>query len=129
MQTSLFSRAEEYDIIFFFFFSDTEHVTTMKTHLATLICMVTLLDRVSSNVLVQNPVVSCNDEKRKLLCLPTEYSKFDLPYRNDFNIIDIGKNLITCGKKDATDTLKVGPQTTLSPKGRCFCDSNVYFTA
>ena len=40
---------------------------------------------------VQNSVVSCQDDKRKLLCLPNEYSKFDLPYRNDFNQIDIGK--------------------------------------
>ena len=42
--------------------------------------------------MVQNPVVSCEDEKRKLLCLPPEYSKFDLPFRNDFNFIDIGKH-------------------------------------
>ena len=44
---------------------------------------------------VQNSVVSCQDDKRKLLCLPNEYSKFDLPYRNDFNQIDIGKLYIT----------------------------------
>ena len=39
----------------------------------------------------QNSVVSCEDGKRKLLCLPQEYSKFDLPHRNDFNEIEIGK--------------------------------------
>lgn len=39
----------------------------------------------------QNPVVSCQDGKKKLLCLPLDYSKFDLPYRNEFNVIDIGK--------------------------------------
>ena len=43
-----------------------------------------------SSGLIQNPVVSCDNEKRKLLCLPPEYSKFDLPFRNDFNFIDIG---------------------------------------
>ena len=37
-----------------------------------------------------NSVVSCEDGKRKLLCLPGEYSKFDLPHRNNFNVIDIG---------------------------------------
>ena len=37
-----------------------------------------------------NSVVSCEDGKRKLLCLPSEYSKFDLPHRNNFNVIDIG---------------------------------------
>ncbi len=39
----------------------------------------------------QGPAVSCTDSKKKILCLPKEYSKFDLPYRNDFNVIDIGK--------------------------------------
>ena len=38
-----------------------------------------------------NSVVSCEDGKRKLLCLPSEYSKFDLPHRNNFNVIDIGR--------------------------------------
>ena len=47
---------------------------------------------------IQNSVVSCEDGKRKLLCLPGEYSKFDLPHRNNFNVIDIGKPL----KNDAT---------------------------
>ena len=42
---------------------------------------------------IQNSVVSCEDSKRKLLCLPSEYSKFDLPHRNKFNIIEIGKQL------------------------------------
>lgn len=41
----------------------------------------------------QGPAVSCNDEKKKLLCLPEEYSKFDLPYRNEFNVIDIGTSV------------------------------------
>ena len=40
---------------------------------------------------IQSSVVSCEDGKRKLLCLPSEYSKFDLPHRNDFNEIEIGK--------------------------------------
>ena len=40
---------------------------------------------------MQSSVVSCEDGKRKLLCLPSEYSKFDLPHRNDFNEIEIGK--------------------------------------
>ena len=40
---------------------------------------------------LQSSVVSCEDGKRKLLCLPSEYSKFDLPHRNDFNEIEIGK--------------------------------------
>ena len=39
----------------------------------------------------QGPAVSCTDAKKKILCLPKDYSKFDLPYRNDFNIIDIGE--------------------------------------
>ena len=43
------------------------------------------------NGIIQNPVVSCQNEKKKILCLPLDYSKFDLPYRNDFNEIDIGK--------------------------------------
>ena len=43
------------------------------------------------NGIIQNPVVSCQDVKKKILCLPLEYSKFDLPYRNDHNLIDIGK--------------------------------------
>ena len=43
------------------------------------------------NGIIQNPVVSCQSEKKKILCLPLDYSKFDLPYRNDFNLIDIGK--------------------------------------
>lgn len=38
----------------------------------------------------QGPAVSCNDSKKKILCLPKEYSKFDLPYRHDYNLIDIG---------------------------------------
>jgi len=41
----------------------------------------------------QNPVVSCLDGKKKLLCLSKDYSKFDLPFRKEFNIIDIGKIL------------------------------------
>ena len=40
---------------------------------------------------MQSSVVSCEDGKRKLLCLPSEYSKFDLPHRNDYNEIEIGK--------------------------------------
>ena len=43
------------------------------------------------NGIIQNPVVSCQDVKKKILCLPLEYSKFDLPYRNEHNLIDIGK--------------------------------------
>ena len=46
------------------------------------------------NGIIQNPVVSCQDEKKKILCLPLEYSKFDLPYRNDHNLIDIGKCIL-----------------------------------
>ena len=40
------------------------------------------------------PVVSCDDEKKKILCLPKDYSKFDLPYRNEFNHIDIGESFV-----------------------------------
>jgi hypothetical protein len=36
-------------------------------------------------------IKSAIDNKRKLLCLPFDYSKFDLPYRNEFNVIDIGE--------------------------------------
>jgi hypothetical protein len=43
--------------------------------------------------IIQNPVVSCQDVKKKILCLPIEYSKFDLPYRNEHNLIDIGKSI------------------------------------
>ena len=43
------------------------------------------------NGIIQNPVVSCQNEKKKILCLPLEYSKFDLPVRNEANFIDIGK--------------------------------------
>lgn len=39
------------------------------------------------------PAVSCTDSKKKILCLPKEYSKFDLPFRNEYNVIDIGKTL------------------------------------
>jgi hypothetical protein len=39
----------------------------------------------------QNPVVSCHDGKKKILCLSKDYSKFDLPYRKEYNVIDIGK--------------------------------------
>ncbi len=42
----------------------------------------------------QGPAVSCSDAKKKILCLPREYSKFDLPYRDDHNIIDIGSYII-----------------------------------
>jgi hypothetical protein len=46
-----------------------------------------------SNIGFQNPAVSCSDNKKKLLCLPFDYSKFDLPYRNEYNVIDIGESL------------------------------------
>ena len=46
------------------------------------------------NGIIQNPVVSCQNEKKKILCLPLEYSKFDLPVRNEANYIDIGKTFI-----------------------------------
>lgn len=36
-------------------------------------------------------LVSCEEDKKKILCLPKDYSKFDLPYRNDFNVIEIGR--------------------------------------
>ena len=36
------------------------------------------------------PVVSCEDDKKKIICLPKDYSKFDLPYRDEYNVIDIG---------------------------------------
>ena len=39
----------------------------------------------------QGPATTCEDEKKKIICLPKDYSKFDLPYRNDFNVIDIGE--------------------------------------
>ena len=39
----------------------------------------------------QGPSTTCDGDSKKILCLPPDYSKFDLPYRNDFNIIDIGK--------------------------------------
>ena len=66
--------------------------------------------------MVQNPVVSCEDEKRKLLCLPPEYSKFDLPFRNDFNFIDIGKlscnGVASIEKKLSADVFQqILPQT------------------
>ena len=47
------------------------------------------------NGIIQNPVVSCQNEKKKILCLPLEYSKFDLPVRNEANFIDIGKNFFS----------------------------------
>ena len=40
----------------------------------------------------QGPATTCEDEKKKIICLPKDYSKFDLPYRNDFNVIDIGES-------------------------------------
>ena len=43
---------------------------------------------------IQNPVISCSDNKRKILCLPIDYSKFDLPYRNEYNVIDIGESAL-----------------------------------
>ena len=61
----------------------------------------------SGSGLIQNPVVSCDDEKRKLLCLPPEYSKFDLPFRNDFNFIDIG-DTIRHNMRSIFDNLVVG---------------------
>ena len=39
----------------------------------------------------QGPSTTCDGDSKKILCLPPDYSKFGLPYRNDFNIIDIGK--------------------------------------
>ena len=39
----------------------------------------------------QGPSTTCDGDSKKILCLPPDYSKFDLPYRNDFNIIDIGE--------------------------------------
>ena len=50
-----------------------------------------LLAKAAAALKEQGPAISCTDEKKKILCLPDEYSKFDLPYRNDFNVIDIGK--------------------------------------
>ena len=41
-------------------------------------------------LLRQGPSTTCDGDSKKILCLPPDYSKFDLPYRNDFNIIDIG---------------------------------------
>ena len=41
-------------------------------------------------LLRQGPSTTCDGDSKKILCLPSDYSKFDLPYRNDFNIIDIG---------------------------------------
>jgi hypothetical protein len=29
--------------------------------------------------------------KGESICIPANYSKFDLPYRNEFNVIDIGE--------------------------------------
>merc|ERR1719210_1892264 len=52
---------------------------------------------------MQNSVVSCEDGKRKLLCLPQEYSKFDLPHRNDFNEIEIGLEISDVLKIDDKD--------------------------
>ena len=45
-------------------------------------------------MLRQGPSTLCDGDSKKILCLPPDYSKFDLPYRNDFNIIDIGENSI-----------------------------------
>jgi hypothetical protein len=45
----------------------------------------------SMEYIKQGPSTTCDDDKKKILCLPVEYSKFDLPYRNDFNLIDIGE--------------------------------------
>ena len=42
----------------------------------------------------QGPSTTCDGDSKKILCLPPDYSKFDLPYRNDFNIIDIGESAI-----------------------------------
>ena len=71
----------------------------MCRKLLLLICFNQLATRIMLTAVqgqpVQNPIVSCQDDKRKLLCLPSEYSKFDLPYRNDFNVIDIGKQANT----------------------------------
>lgn len=55
------------------------------------------------NGIIQNPVVSCQDVKKKILCLPLEYSKFDLPYRNDHNLIDIGIEISDVLKIDDKD--------------------------
>jgi hypothetical protein len=69
----------------------------MKIIKATYILLLLLgLNEMASVALQSSPaqssVVSCEDGKRKLLCLPSEYSKFDLPHRNDFNEIEIGKH-------------------------------------
>ena len=44
------------------------------------------------------PSTSCDGDGKQgqqILCLPHDYSKFDLPHRNDFNMIDIGNVLST----------------------------------
>lgn len=71
---------------------------TMKlTNVAYIVFLLLSLNKMASVAIqgqhITNSVVSCEDGKRKLLCLPSEYSKFDLPHRNAFNVIDIGKQL------------------------------------
>lgn len=66
------------------------------------------------NGIIQNPVVSCQDVKKKILCLPLEYSKFDLPYRNDHNLIDIGK-CITLSAQPLVHLIKIIRSNILEP--------------
>ncbi|TRY81129.1 hypothetical protein TCAL_14453 [Tigriopus californicus] len=49
------------------------------------------------------PAVSCEAPKKKILCLHREYSKFDLPFRNDHNTIDIGIEISDVLKIDDKD--------------------------
>lgn len=58
---------------------------------ASLVSLVSSQSSSAADLLLrQGPSTTCDGDSKKILCLPPDYSKFDLPYRNDFNIIDIG---------------------------------------
>ena len=72
----------------------------MLTLIAAAASMVTLASSQSASTAdlllrMGGPSTTCDGDAKKILCLPPNYSKFDLPYMNDFNIIDIGKST-TC---------------------------------
>ena len=81
----------------------TEKKVEMMLALLAAIVMATAVAVVSSQsssaaaelLLRQGPSTTCDGDSKKILCLPPDYSKFDLPYRNDFNIIDIGNLLLS----------------------------------
>lgn len=67
------------------------------------LCVFHLYECGKGDAPTHGPAVSCEAPKKKILCLHREYSKFDLPFRNDHNVIDIGIEISDVLKIDDKD--------------------------